>query len=107
MRIAVVRVCPDNAFLLQGQPEVDALVVSREVLPRASWLNAYKALARIVTALLPPLRAPLEKALQGLRCYSLVVVDVVGHAAGGYKLSSTALRERDAAAAARTADGTA
>jgi phosphopantetheine adenylyltransferase len=83
---------------IEGQPEVAALVVSREVAPRAHQMNAYKAAARVVAALLPPLRALLTARLHGLRAYSLVVVDLVGQSATG-KLSSTALRERDARAA--------
>jgi pantetheine-phosphate adenylyltransferase len=85
----------------QGQGEVAALVVSREVAARACTLNRLKAAARALAALLPVLRAPLAAALQGLRPYAVVAVDVVGQPAGaaGAKVSSTALREADAAAA--------
>ena len=79
----------------QGQPEVDAIVVSREVVGRVSMLNRYKRAAALLAALLPPLRALLRARLQGLSPYAVVVVDLVGGGAGG-KLSSTALREQDA-----------
>ena len=78
----------------QGQPEVDAIVVSREVVGCVLMLNRYKRAAALLAALLPPLRALLRARMQGLSPYAVVVVDLVGGAAG--KLSSTALREQDA-----------
>jgi hypothetical protein len=84
---------------------VDALVVSREVVPRAHRLNAYKTLARCLACLLPPLWPLLAWLVQGLHNFSLVVVPTIGEQPGAAKLSSTALRERDAAAAGRLADG--
>lgn len=78
----------------QGQPEVDAIVVSREVVGRIVVLIRYKRAAALLAALLPPLRSFLRARLQGLSPYAIIVVDLVGGAAG--KLSSTALREQDA-----------
>jgi hypothetical protein len=85
---------------------VDALVVSREVVPRAHRLNTYKTLARWLARLLPPLWPLLAWLVAGLHSYALLVVPTIGEQPGAAKLSSTALRERDAAAAvAQLADG--
>lgn len=89
---------PDRG--IEGQPAVQAIVCSREVLPAAAALNRWKALGRALAALLPPLRARLEAALSGLAPYSFVVVDEVPSDEGDGKLSSTALRARDALDAA-------
>ena len=63
---------------------------------RIQLLNLYKRAAALLALLLPPLRAMLRERLQGLRPYAIVVVDLVGQV-GKRKLSSTALREQDAA----------
>ena len=78
---------------IDGQPQVEAMCVSREVLQRARLLNVLKACGRLLGALLPPLRPRLERALVGLRPYGLIVVGLVGGRDG--KLSSTSLREAE------------
>ena len=85
--------------MAQGQPDVAAIVVSREVVGRIQVLNLYKRAAVLLAALLPLLRAMLRERLQGLVPYAVVVVDLVGQR-GAQKLSSTALREQDALRAA-------
>ena len=65
---------------------------------RIQVLNLYKCAAALLALLLPPLRAMLRARLQGLVPYAVVVVDLVGQD-GTQKLSSTALREHDAARA--------
>ena len=65
---------------------------------RIQVLNLYKRAAALLAALLPPLRAMLRERLQGLVPYAIGVVDLVGQD-GTHKLSSTALREQDAARA--------
>lgn len=88
---------------IDGQPEVDAMVVSRETAGRAARLNVAKAAARALAFLFPPCREALRKRMHGLAPYGLVVVGLVGADREGPKLSSTALREADDSAAAAAA----
>lgn len=86
---------------IDGQPPVDALVVSRETVGNALRLNMAKMLARLIAAVIPPARHALHAKLQGIWPYGLVIIEVLPlHSRDGDKLSSTQLRARDAAQAA-------
>jgi phosphopantetheine adenylyltransferase len=81
---------------IEGQPQVDAMIVSRETLPRAHLLNAYKLAGRLLALLLPPLRGWLHTRLHGLSLYGLVCAAVLPLAGSMQdKLSSSQLRLED------------